>query len=308
MGFFKSLFGRGDPVGRNSPFGAVSFAIILAASICQQRMKQLLHCEAKQDAVLREMRVFDEYLFFFMHMANRAAHSQGLDVAEVQKAVFAEVIATAIEPVILKYPKEHKARIRSEFYNNMNSAEIEYAPSTKLISEDYKPLSSDTLLAKLSRKVAAAMAQDYNPEVLFQASQAGFIGVRSANLPELVKRVVQGDIPTETEVKETMLRTTRELYQEINAPREARFSAEMKDLSSKAELGYEKAAAAYLAGEGDSNYERHMTQWYARMKAILSDQRNPEPAAKLRATLEQEYKSDAMGEWDKAQIAKLLGK
>jgi elongation factor P hydroxylase len=90
-------------------------------------------------------------------------------------------------------------------------------------------------------------------------------------------------------------------------PLEAKFSAEMKELSTKTDLGYEKASAAYFANESDPDYERHMKQWYAQMKGILDDKGNPEQAAKLRATLELEYKTE-IGEWDKAQIAKLLGK
>lgn len=44
------------------------------------------------------------------------------------------------------------------------------------------------------------------------------------------------------------------------------------------------------------------------MEAILANKANPEQAHKLRATLEREYETVTMPEWDKAQIAKLLGK
>ena len=91
-------------------------------------------------------------------------------------------------------------------------------------------------------------------------------------------------------------------------PLEAKFSAEMKELSTKTDLGYEKASAAYFANESDPDYERHMKQWYAQMKGILDDKGNPEQAAKLRTTLEHEYSNVTMPDWDKAQIAKLLGK
>jgi hypothetical protein len=82
----------------------------------------------------------------------------------------------------------------------------------------------------------------------------------------------------------------------------------MKELSAKSDLGYHKAATAYLAGEGDPDYKRHMNRWHAQMEAILSDQSHPENAAKLRATLKQEYCSGTIPDWGKAQIAKLLEK
>src|SRR5215472_5333884 len=91
-------------------------------------------------------------------------------------------------------------------------------------------------------------------------------------------------------------------------PLEAEFVADMKELSTKTKLGYEKATEAYLAGEGDTEYKRHMKRWYGQMKAILRDKSNPQAAAELRATLEEEYTSATMSEWDKHQIAKLLGK
>jgi hypothetical protein len=49
-------------------------------------------------------------------------------------------------------------------------------------------------------------------------------------------------------------------------PLEAQLVADMKELSTKTDLGYEKATAAYLAGEGDADYKRHMKHWYGQMK------------------------------------------
>jgi hypothetical protein len=91
-------------------------------------------------------------------------------------------------------------------------------------------------------------------------------------------------------------------------PLETQFAADMRDLSAKTELGYDKAAAAYLAGEGDSNYKRHIMQWYREMKRVLNDKNDPQAAAKLRAALEQQYAREMIPEWDRRQIAKLLGK
>ncbi len=83
---------------------------------------------------------------------------------------------------------------------------------------------------------------------------------------------------------------------------------EKQPKTTKTKLGYEKATATYLAGEGDTDYKRHMKHWYGQMKAILSDESNPQAAAELCATLEEEYTSVTMSDWDKHQIAKLLRK
>ena len=44
------------------------------------------------------------------------------------------------------------------------------------------------------------------------------------------------------------------------------------------------------------------------MKAILGDKSDTQAAVELRATLQEEYKSVTMSEWDRHQIVKLLGK
>jgi isopropylmalate/homocitrate/citramalate synthase len=96
--------------------------------------------------------------------------------------------------------------------------------------------------------------------------------------------------------------------EDLIEPLEAEFVADMKELSTKTKLGCEKATEAYLAGEGDTEYKRHMKRLYGQMKAILRDKSNPQAAAELRATLEEEYTNATMSEWDKHQIAKLLRK
>jgi hypothetical protein len=190
MGFFSSMFGRGNLAGGNSPFGALGFAIIRAASQCAKRMKPLLPpAKTKQDTIVREMYVLYEYLYFFMHMMNRTADGQGFSakqIEELQQSVYPDVIAASIDSFMLHWPEEHKAKIDAEFRDNLNLAFIEYTTSKELLSKDYKPLSSDSLLGKLSRNVAAKMDKEYNPEVLFQATLAGFEELRNANLPKLV--------------------------------------------------------------------------------------------------------------------------
>jgi hypothetical protein len=118
------------------------------------------------------------------------------------------------------------------------------------------------------------------------------------------------DQRTQQRIKETVRRVDRQMAQDFSQfieSREAQLVADMKELSAKSKLGYQKVSAAYLAGEGDPDYERHMKEQYAYMKAILNDNSNPERAAELRATLEHEYTSVAMSDWNKRQIRELLG-
>ena len=111
--------------------------------------------------------------------------------------------------------------------------------------------------------------------------------------------------------QEIIREAEQEAAQEIKdliEPLEAQLVADMKELAAETDFGYEKATAAYLADQGDANYKRHMKHWYRQMNEILRDKSNLEAAAKLRAKLEEEYTSVTMPEWDRRQIAKVLGK
>jgi hypothetical protein len=191
MGFFQNLFGKSaSPAAERTPFQVLGLAIIHAANQCTKRMKPLFpSAKAKSDTAEIEMYVFFEFLFFFMHMTNRSAHSQGFtseQIEKLQQSVYPDVIAVAIDSFMLHWPEEYKVKIRDEFYDNVNSADVEYSTSKRLMSEGYKPLSGDSLLDKLSRNVAAKMDKPYNPEVLIQALTAALEELRNANLLKLV--------------------------------------------------------------------------------------------------------------------------
>lgn len=165
-----------------TPFRALGLAIIQAADQCRERMKPF-------DTTDIEMYVFYEFLYFFMHMTDRAADSQGFtneQIEKLQQGVYPDVITAAIDSFMLHWAEELKARFRSEFYDNLNSAEIEYSTSKELMSKEWKPLSGQSLLAKLSRKVAAKMDKGHNPEVLMQATRVALEKLKEADLLKLV--------------------------------------------------------------------------------------------------------------------------
>lgn len=134
------------------------------------------------------------------------------------------------------------------------------------------------------------------------------VGLGAQTFRQLMTRARE-EQAKERQIKEIIRNADQKAAQKIREviePLEAQFSAEMKELSTKTELGYLKASAAYLAGGSDPDYERHMKSWYRQMKLVLSDQSNPQAAATLRTTLENEYTNVTMPPWDKAEIAKLL--
>ena len=138
------------------------------------------------------MYVFYEFLYFFLHMTNRSAHSEHFTDSQIkalQQAAYPTITDAAIDSFMLDWPEQMKTRIRNQFYDHLNSAEMEYATSTELLSKDFKPLSSQSLLAKLSRNVAAKMHKDHNPEVLFQVTAIASDELRKSDIRSLVKAV-----------------------------------------------------------------------------------------------------------------------
>jgi hypothetical protein len=175
-----------------TPFQALIAAIIRAANQCKERMKPFLpKTKTETDIIECEMHVFYEFLYFFMHMTNRSAHSEGFtgkQIEKLQESAYPDVITIAIDSFMFHWPEDLKATFRNEFYNHVNSAEMEYSTSKELLSKKNKPLTGDSLLAKLSRNVAAKMDKPYNPEVLFQATTIAFEELMKSNIRELVAK------------------------------------------------------------------------------------------------------------------------
>lgn len=150
-------------------------------------MKPLFPPEKTQrETVECEMYVFYEFLYFFLHMTNRSAHSEHFtsdQIDKLQQAVYPLIIDVAIDSFMLQWPEKQKAYFRNQFYDNVTLAEMEYSTSTELLSKDFKPLTSHSLLAKLARNVAAKMHSGYNPEVLFQATGIAHDELHKSDIP-----------------------------------------------------------------------------------------------------------------------------
>jgi hypothetical protein len=201
MGFFNHFFGKPKAHARIrnvkegvkrelAPLHAIASAIVRAANQCTEQTKPFFPGgETQQEAILRQMYVFYEFVYFFIHMTNRFAHAERFTdghFEELKQRVYPDVIAVAIDSFMLDWPDDYKPQIRNEFYDNLNSAELEYSTSKVLHSKEYKPLTDQSLLGKLSRSVSARLDNPYNPEVLIQVTLIAHSKLMSSNLNQLV--------------------------------------------------------------------------------------------------------------------------
>jgi hypothetical protein len=79
-----------------------------------------------------------------------------------------------------------KVKIRSEFYDNLNNAELEYSTSKELLSNE-NPLTGDSLLSKLGRNVAQLSGSPMNPTTMTLVIGWAVDAYKEMNLDSLVQ-------------------------------------------------------------------------------------------------------------------------
>jgi hypothetical protein len=146
----------------------------------------LADAKAKQDPDSLEIGLFYEFLYFFIHMTNRSAFSEEFTHEQIDK------LGQVVYPGLIDHPpdslrEEIRALTFVEFRAGLNAAEREYSRSTKLLDENFAPLTGYSLLAKLSRSIAERIGEPYNPEVLMQVTTIMAQELRNVNLPKLVE-------------------------------------------------------------------------------------------------------------------------
>ncbi|MBT3278582.1 MAG: hypothetical protein HN909_05585 [Phycisphaerales bacterium] len=198
MGIFSKLFGSPEEKKakriiqkakrgareKRTPLDDLGLAIIKASQDCTDQMKPVLDMMKNE---LADVIVFHEFLYFFMHLANRSAFTQ---LTERQHRELQKFLSSLISPVAINIfidcPDEVKDKMRNEFYENLNNAEVEYSASKELFSKA-NPLTGDSLFSKLARNVTEVSGNDNNPAVLMQVLSSSVKAYTSLQLELLVK-------------------------------------------------------------------------------------------------------------------------
>jgi hypothetical protein len=111
------------------------------------------------------------------------------------------VAAIAVDRFCAHWPEDRKSKLRSDFRDDLNAADFEYAKCEPVLMSKDTPLTSNTLLAKLVRRVieaaeAAARLQPLertlalqNPETMMVALSAAIEAIGELRLNERVAGV-----------------------------------------------------------------------------------------------------------------------
>jgi hypothetical protein len=153
-----------DP--KMGPLYAVSLTIVTAAWETYQRLAPVLKF-SNEEPKPRQAYLLYELVFFFSHVTLRSAVAGGLTDAQIKKLqgyLLPSLSTVAVKTFFGHWSEDLKNRIRSEFCDNLNAAEVDYAPCRDLLSKE--PLESDTLFGRLGLRAAAAWGEPLNPVVM----------------------------------------------------------------------------------------------------------------------------------------------
>ncbi|MBF0458680.1 MAG: hypothetical protein HQK99_12395 [Nitrospirae bacterium] len=160
---------------RKRPSGITSLtcAIIDASYKCGQEFKESIDerfGNNTKEASSHWLLVVYEYLFFFIHLADRSAFSK---LGSKKRSKLMDVLAPVIESMTTEawfasWPAEFKCGIKKDFFNNLNNASIEYSQYKKLFAEKGENL-KDTLFWELGKNIARLSGYEHNPVIIMQA-------------------------------------------------------------------------------------------------------------------------------------------
>lgn len=166
----------------HQPIDDLTLAIVSAGWKCSQSVKPHLRPvkEFAEHPEVQEVYVFYEFLYFYLHLVNRQAHSRlGPDrVAKLQGAVGPLIVPAAVDTFFAHWPEKFKSGIERNFYEKLNDAEMEYA-SCKLLFPEKKPIDDTALCSRLAMKVSNLAGYDAGVERLSDAS-LGFVNIIDA--------------------------------------------------------------------------------------------------------------------------------
>ena len=170
------------------PLGNLAIAIAKASQDCAGQMKPMLDVPDGKEKKEAEVLVFYEFVYFFMHMTMRSASVQMTEqqIQKLQGYLGPLISSTAVDSFFAHWPEDMKKKIRDEFFDKLNDAEMEYSACKELLSEK-NPLTGDSLFSKLARNVVELCGNSMNPAVLTLVISAGADAYKGLQLDTLVK-------------------------------------------------------------------------------------------------------------------------
>jgi hypothetical protein len=123
-----------------APTKNLCLAICQASVNCRDAVKDRIDAPTEAKRLELEVYVFYEFLYFYMHMAMRSTFGQLTEeqLRKLQSFLGPLVSSAAIDSYFGHWPDELKKKMRGEFYDRLNDAEVEYAEATRFDSSEQR--------------------------------------------------------------------------------------------------------------------------------------------------------------------------
>lgn len=201
MKFLSKFFGTGlerelkDKLGKihaevereYKPLGEIGIAIIVASDSCSKAIKPFVKGADEKKTQELNIYVFYEFIYFFMHMTMRTGFSRlnELQLQRLQEYLGPLISQTAIDSFFRHWPDDLKAKMRTEFYEKVNDAELDYGTSKVIFSKE-ELYTSDSLFSKLARNVSELNGSPMDPAIMTAVLAVSLEAFTNMKLDQLI--------------------------------------------------------------------------------------------------------------------------
>jgi len=172
-------------------------ALLRAAHGCEEALRPLVAGTDEKERTRLWIEASFELVYFFLHMASRTAYA-GLGSAKANALLTKLgdfVTASCIDGFFGHWPSHLKEGLRSDFYDNLNSAEQEYTSCRKVLDEPPDLMralllkeDSSALFTKLGRNVATRLGRNGDVPTMMEVVKVSLDAYNRMDLEELVLR------------------------------------------------------------------------------------------------------------------------
>jgi hypothetical protein len=176
--------------------GEIGMAIIQASVNCRDAVKQLIKVPTEKERQKREIFIFYEFIYFYMHLTLRQAFGN-LTKERLQKLqgfLGPMISSVAIDSYFAHWPEDLKQKMTGEFYEKLNDAETEYAEcaqfDTLVAGEERIKEIFQALFFKLSLNVAnLAGNEEADLTLLIPVTEVAFNEWSKMHLGKLISEI-----------------------------------------------------------------------------------------------------------------------
>jgi hypothetical protein len=143
------------------PLGEIGRAIIRASTNCRDLSKNLISAPTEKERQEREVYIFYEFIYFYMHLTMRYAFVSltGAQTKKLKDYLGPLISSIAIDSYFAHWPENLKQKMTGEFYDKLNAAELEYTECTQFDSSKQKKERLNEKLRALFIKLASNISE-----------------------------------------------------------------------------------------------------------------------------------------------------